>query len=72
MALTPIPHELALGGVYLPPMLVAAFFGCIAALLTARLLNRYRLSRYFFYPPAIFLALMVIYTLVIGTFVVGA
>jgi hypothetical protein len=68
---TIIPHEFALGGVYLPPLLIAAFLGALAAVLTARLLNRYRLSRYFFYPPVVFLALTVIYTVSIGTFVIG-
>jgi hypothetical protein len=38
---------------------------------TARLLNRYRLSRYFFYPPLVFLALIIIYTVLIGTFIIG-
>jgi hypothetical protein len=38
---------------------------------TARLLNRYRLSRYFFYPPLVFLSLTVIYALVIGEFFIG-
>ena len=69
--MTPTPHEISLGGVYMPPLLVAAFFGVIAALVTARLLNRYRLSRYFFYPPLVFLALMVIYTLLLGEFIIG-
>jgi hypothetical protein len=69
--MTPTPHEFSIGGVYMPPLLVAAFFGVIATLITARLLNRYRLSRYFFYPPLVFLALMVIYTLVIGEFMIG-
>jgi hypothetical protein len=70
-ALVMIPHEFALGGVYLPPLLVAALLGTLAAVVTARLLNRYRLSRYFFYPPLVFLGLMVIYTVSIGTFVIG-
>jgi len=69
--MTPTPHEFAIGGVYLPPMLIASLFGVLAALVTARLLNRYRLSRYFFYPPLVFLALMVIYTLLIGAFIIG-
>jgi hypothetical protein len=68
---TIIPREFALGGVYLPPLLVAALLGTLAAVVTARLLNRYRLSRYFFYPPLVFLGLMVIYTVSIGTFVIG-
>ena len=65
-----IPHELAIGGVYLPPLLVAFVLGVIATSLTARLLNRIRLSRYFFYPPLVLLALVVIYTVLMGTFVV--
>ncbi len=66
-----IPHEFAIGGVFMPPLLVASLLGVIAAVVTARLLNRYRLSRYFFYPPLVFLALTVIYTILIGTFIIG-
>ena len=65
-----IPHEIALGGVFMPPLLVAGIFGVIAAVVTARLLNRYRVSRYFYYPPLVFISLMVIYTVIIGTFIV--
>lgn len=64
------PSEFAIGGVYFPPLLIAAFFGVVAAVLTAYLLNRYRLSRFFYYPPVVFLALAVIYTSFIGTFVI--
>ena len=63
-----IPSEFAIGGVYFPPLLIASILGVTAALLTAFLLNRYRLSRFFFYPPLVFLALAVIYTGLIGTF----
>ena len=66
----PIPHEFAIGEVYLPPLLVAAILGLLAALLTARLLNRFRLSNYFFYTPLVFLALTVIYTILIGGLVI--
>ena len=67
----PLPHEFAIGEVYMPPLLVAAFLGLIAAMLTARLLNRYRLTRYFFYPPIVFIALTIIYAVLIGTFIIG-
>ena len=70
--MTPIPHEFAIGGVYMPPLLVAGLFGVIAAMVTARLLNRYRLSRYLFYPPLVSLAMMIIYTVLFGTFIIGA
>jgi len=70
--LIPIPHELAIGGIYVPPMLIAALLGILGALITVRLLNYYRLSKYFFYPPLVSLALMVVYTIFIGTFIIGA
>ena len=63
-----MPHEFAIGGVYLPPLLIACILGVLAALVTARLLNRYRLSKYFYYPPLVFVALMVIYSVLFGTF----
>lgn len=65
-----IPHEIAIGEVFMPPLLVAGSLGLLAALITAQLLNRYRLSRYFFYPPLVLVALTVIYTVIIGTFFV--
>ena len=64
------PKEFAIGGVYFPPLLIAGLLGVLAATLTVVLLNRYRLSRLFYYPPLIFLALAVLYTGLIGTFVV--
>ena len=68
----PIPHEFAIGGVYLPPLLIAAILGVLGAIISARLLNRYRLSRHFFYPPLVMLAMMAIYTVLIGTFIIGS
>lgn len=65
-----VPAEFAIGGVYLPPLLVAATLGLIAAIMTARWLNRSRLSRYFYYPPVVFIAMTAIYTVLIGTFIV--
>jgi len=67
-----IPAEFVIGGVYFPPPLLAGALGVALAALTAFLLNRYRLSRFFWYPPLVFLALSVIYTGVIGTFLIPA
>jgi hypothetical protein len=61
-----IPSEVAIGGVYFPPLLLAGILGAVGAVLTAMLLNRFRLSRFFAYPPLVFLALSVIYTVLIG------
>jgi hypothetical protein len=65
-----VPSEFAIGGVYMPPMLIAGILGVMLAVLTAWLLNRYRLSRYFFYPPLVFVALTVIYTVTVSTFLI--
>ena len=65
-----VPHEFTIGGVYFPPLLIAGVLGVTAAALTAIALNRYRLSRFFFYPPLVFVALAVIYTGIIGTFII--
>ena len=65
-----IPSEVELLGVYFPPLLLAGLLGAVIAAATAYALNRYRLSRFFYYPPVVFLALAVIYTGLIGTFVI--
>ena len=62
-----VPSEFAIGGIYFPPLLIASMLGVVATALTAALLNRYRLSRFFFYPPLVFLALAVIYSGLINT-----
>ncbi len=63
-----IPQEFTIGGIYFPPLLIAGILGVLASALTAMLLNRYRLSRFLYNPPLVFLALSVIYTGLIGTF----
>lgn len=65
-----IPHELYLGEVFIPPMLVAGILGIIAAAITAKLLNKYRLSKHFFYPPLVIVALIIIYTVLFGWIIV--
>ena len=66
-----VPSEFTLGGVYFSPLLIASVLGVLAAAITVTLLNRYRLSRFFYYPPLIFFALAIIYTGLIGTFVIA-
>ena len=61
-----VPAEFTIRGIYLPPLLIASVIGVVAAFITAKLLNRYHLSRYFFYPPLAFVAIVVIYTLFFG------
>ena len=61
-----IPSEFNVGGIYLPPSLVAGCLGVLLAYWTSRELNRRRLSRHLFYPPLVFVALTVLYTIALG------
>lgn len=67
----PYPQEFTVGDVYLPPILVAGLLGLAATIITTRLLNRYRLSRYFANPPLAFVSMLVLYTVLIGTVFIG-
>ncbi len=67
----PVPQEFTLGDVYLPPMLVAGFLGLLATVITTRMLNRHRLSRFFASPSLSFIAMLVLYTITIGTLFIG-
>ncbi len=68
--LLPVPAEVSTFGVYWPPLLLAAILGCIAAVVTLRVLNRHRLSRFFVLPEFVMLSMIAIYTVIIGTFLV--
>lgn len=65
-----IPKEVDIMGIYFSPTLLAGVLGVIAAIITAYLLNRFRLSRVFAFPPLVFLAVALVYTCLIGTFLI--
>ena len=64
------PHEIALGEILMPPLLVAGTLAVIFTLVTAHLLNRKRLSRHFSHQTLVFVSLTLIYTVIIGTFII--
>ena len=66
----PIPAEVDIFGVYWPPLLISVILGTVAMVVTIRLLNRHRLSRFFVLPEFVMMAMIAIYTVIIGTFVV--
>lgn len=65
-----MPKELNFQGVYLPPFLVVLTLSLFAALATAWLMNRYRLSRFFVLPRLVFVSFIGIYVVLIGTFLI--
>lgn len=61
-----IPHEFDFfGGIYLAPALVATIIGVVLAILTAKILNKYHLAKYFSNIPLVFIAMIVIFTLLV-------
>lgn len=63
-----IPHELAIGDVYLSPLLPVIAISLIGAWLTITVLNKLRLSRYIMLPSATFLTLMACYMLILDAY----
>jgi hypothetical protein len=63
------PHEISIGGVYMPPEFLAALLGLILALITSQYLNKYQVTKKFFYPPLVMISMVVIYTIFIGLFI---
>ena len=66
--MTDLPHELALGGVYLSPVLPVFTVALLGAWLSSVVLNKLRLSRYIIFPSTTFLTLMTLYILLMNAF----
>jgi hypothetical protein len=64
----PFPHELSIGDVYYSPLLLVAFLSFLAALITVMVLNKLKLTRYFYAPSYVFIAIMALYMVLIDTY----
>ncbi len=68
----PNPAEFEIMGTYFPPILLSAILGILAMVFTTRWLARRRLFRFFYHPNLVMLAMTILYTLIIGTFLIPA
>jgi len=66
--LNEFPHELAIGDVYLSPLLPVFVIALLGAWLSTLVLNKLRLSRYIVFPSTTFLTLMLLYMLLMNNF----
>ncbi|WP_354003820.1 DUF1656 domain-containing protein [Vibrio marisflavi] len=64
-----IPKEIAIGEIYLPPLLISGFFAVFFTSITVRIFNRMRWYKYVLSPPLVELCITVIYTIFISTFI---
>jgi len=62
------PHELSIGDVYFSPLLPVVFLAFLGAVITVVILNRLKLSRWFYAPPYVFIAIMALYMVAIDHF----
>jgi len=65
-----LPIEQSIAGIYISPVLTAGLLGVVIAWFITRLMNRLQLARYIWHPPLFFLALCVICTGFVGTFII--
>jgi len=64
------PHELSIGDVYFTPFLAIFLLSFFATLVTVIVLNKLKLARYFYAPQYAFLAIMVLYALLIDRYLI--
>jgi hypothetical protein len=67
-----LPSELSIGGILIPPMLVAAVFGVAAAAFVAKIAGGSRIVRHIWHPWLAFVGLAVLFTALIGLFLIRA
>jgi hypothetical protein len=68
--LVAVQSEVQVLGAYFPPLFVAITAGLVCAMVFAKLLNRTRLSRFFWNPPLAYAALWLLATALICVFFV--
>ena len=66
-----VPHEISLGWIYLPPVLLVAGLGFLLATVATRVLNRTGASRYFWHPQLALLAMSVLLGALVGLFLIS-
>ncbi|SFV58465.1 hypothetical protein MNB_SV-6-1741 [hydrothermal vent metagenome] len=64
------PHELSIGDLYFSPILPVLFFAFISTTITVFILNKLKLSHFFYAPPYLFLAIMTLYIVLIDRYLI--
>ncbi len=59
------PHELAINGVYVSPLLIVMIVAFLVTLITTMILNKLRITQYLVHLPLSFLAIMTLYIVLI-------
>ena len=62
-----MPHDIFIGDVYIPPLLVAAVLALVTASLTNRVMVSRGLMAHFANPPLVYISLVVIFTVLFSS-----
>ncbi len=62
-----MPSDVVLGDVYFPPLLVAVIVALALSSLTTRYMNARGWNAWFVNAPLVFISLVVIYTVILGS-----
>jgi len=68
MSHIPIPHELSIGDVYFSPDIPIVVISFFLTGITVLLMNRLKISRWFYAPSYIFLSIWILYILLIDKY----
>jgi hypothetical protein len=60
-----VPSEMSIGGIYFPPLLLAAILGVVAASMTQKWMDQSGFAEAFANPSLVFLSLSTIYTVLL-------
>jgi len=60
-----MPHEISLGDVYVSPMLLVIILAVLASGLSVIIFNKLKFSRYVYAPSYVFIAIMLLYMILI-------
>ena len=61
-----MPHDIFIGDVYFPPLLVAAVLSLVGASLATRIMHARGLMAHFANPPLVFFSLVVLFTVILS------
>ena len=64
----PFPHELAAGDVYFSPLLIVVILAFVFASITVLILNKLKISRFIAAPTYVFIAIVVLYMVLIDAY----
>jgi len=64
------PHELAFSDVYVSPLLVVVVCAFMATSITVIIFNKLRLSKLMFFPSLSFVAIMILYIVIIDKYLI--